>query len=169
MYHKYSGLIAKNQFVPFLKMDINIEDLNSLKGYIDKLLASSLQPFDFGKYAKLKSLLFMTLVSPKLPEKDIAKVIGIIAKAENGAKKRSWKEHTARCAELKALFEELKEESSKFIGETKLLKKALTNEGYSLIADNILRGSNPALRLLDTAFSFLDNPSNARRISLIVA
>ena len=151
LYHKYNALISKNQFVPFLKMDINIEDLNNLKVFIDKLLSSSLQPFDFGKFVKVKSVLFMYLASPKIPAKEISKVIKIIAKNEAGASKKSRKEYLERVQQLESLYSELKEETNTFIGETKLLKKALTNEGYSLIVDNILSGSNPALRLLSNA------------------
>ena len=152
LFYKYSKLIAKNQFVPFLKKDINIEDLNHLKDYINTWLTAPKEPFDFGKFVKLKSLLFMTLASPKMTNKDINKVIDIIAKTEiSNSPKLFSKDLANKKAELKELFDELQRESTEYIGEAKLLKKALTNEGYSLIVDNILSGSNTALKQFNTA------------------
>ena len=70
LYYRYQQLTAKNPFVPFLNMDINIEDLNALKMYVKKLLDTQMKPFNFSKYTTLKSLLFMRLVNPNLTEKD---------------------------------------------------------------------------------------------------
>ena len=90
-YYRYSQLTAKNPFVPFLKMDINIEAYNALLVYVQKLLESSLEPFDFSKYAILKPVLYMCLINENISEKEIRKVISIIAKSDitdTGNKKR---------------------------------------------------------------------------------
>lgn len=153
LYFRYLQLVDKNSFVPFLKMDINIEDLNALKVYVDKLLDSSLHPFDFSNYATLKPLLFMCLLNNNLNEKEINIVLNIIAKSEiTDNTKKNKKELAKRCEELRRQFTQLEIETKKFIGEEeKLLKKALTNEGYSIIVDNILSGSRVSLKLLNDA------------------
>lgn len=151
LYFKYSQLVAKNTFVQFLKLDINIEDLNALKEYVQRILNGDLNPFDFSNYAILKPLLFMCLVSDELKENDIKQVIKIIAKTELKGSKTSKKEFNAKCDSLRHQFSQLEEEVRKFIGEDSLLKKVLTNEGYSIVVDNILSGSRVSIKLLDTA------------------
>lgn len=148
-FFRYREMLGKNTFVPFLKLDINIEDLNNLKAFVQKLLSTTLQPFDFGKYATLKPLLFMCLVNDNTSEGDIAKIIKIIAKTELG--KCSSKELKTKCEELRHQFSELEDETKKFIGEDKLLKTVLNNEGYSIVVDNILCGSRVAIKQLDDA------------------
>lgn len=151
-YYRYAQLVHKNLFVPFLKMDINIEDLNALKVYVQKLLDSSLQPFDFSRYSLLKPVLFMCLNNSNLAERDIARVIKIIAKSDMAdSDNRSRRALEDRCKELRKQFTQLEVETEKFVTEEKLLRKALTNEGYSIIVDNILSGSRSSLKLLNDA------------------
>ncbi|MBE5738705.1 MAG: hypothetical protein E7354_03160 [Clostridiales bacterium] len=152
LYYRYAKLKAKNLFVPFLKMDINIEDLNALKVYVQKLLDSTLQPFDFSRYSLLKPVLFMCLNNSNLAERDIDRVIKIIAKSDMvDSADNSRKALADRCKELRKQFTSLEVETQKFVSEEKLLRKALTNEGYSLIVDNILSGSRSSLKLLNDA------------------
>lgn len=148
-FYRYKEMLAKNSFVPFLKLDINIEDLNNLKAYVQKLLSTTLQPFDFGQYASLKPLLFMCLANEATSESDIAKIIKIIAKAELG--RCSSKDLKAKCEDLRHKFSQLEEETKKFIGEDKLLKTVLSSDGYSIVVDNILCGSRVAIKQLDEA------------------
>ena len=152
LYHKYEELKAKNNFVSYLNMDINIEDQNALKVFVQKLLESQLTSFDFGKYSKLKSLLFMTLSTPDLSEKDVDKVIKIIAKTElNREPSKTRKDISSKCQELRKQFAELENDVDKFVGETKLLKKTLTADGYSQVVDNILCGTTIAIKKLNDA------------------
>ena len=152
LYYRYAQLKGKNLFVPFLKMDINIEDLNALKVYVQKLLDSTLQPFDFSKYSLLKPVLFMCLNNSNLAERDIDRVIKIIAKSDMAdSENNSRKDLADRCKELRKQFTQLEVETEKFVTEEKLLRKVLTNEGYSLIVDNILSGSRSSLKLLNDA------------------
>jgi len=151
-YYRYAQLTSKNPFVAFLKMDINIKDFNALTVYIQKLLDSNLEPFDFSKYSILKSPLFMKLFNPNINSKELDKVIKIIAKndvIENGNKNK--KSITARFEDLKQKFTQLEEDVNKFVGENSLLKNTLTNEGYSIIVDNILCGSRNSIKLLNDA------------------
>lgn len=148
-FFRYREMLSKNTFVPFLKLDINIEDLNNLKVYVQKLLSTTLQPFDFGKYASLKPLLFMCLINENMSEKDISRVIEIIARAEVGKAKSSVVQE--KCSELRHEFSNLEEDTRKFIGEDKLLKSVLSAEGYSIVVDNILCGSRVAIKQLDDA------------------
>lgn len=152
LYYRYLQLVGKNPFVPFLKMDINIEDFNALNVYIQKLLDSSLEPFDFSKYAILKPVLFMCLVNSGIHEKEINRIIKIIAKSEMsdmGEKNRA--KLSERCEALRRQFSQLEDDVRKFIGEDALLKHALTNEGYSIIVDNILCGSKASIKKLNDA------------------
>lgn len=152
LYYRYAQLSGKNLFVPFLKMDINIEDLNALKVYVQKLLDSTLQPFDFSKYSLLKPVLFMCLNNSNLAERDIDRVIKIIAKSDMAdSSNNSRKDLAERCKALRKQFTQLEVETEKFVTEEKLLRKVLTNEGYSLIVDNILSGSRSSLKLLNDA------------------
>lgn len=148
LYYKYTQLAAKNPFVPFLKQDVNIEQINALIVYIQKLLDSSLEQFDFSRYATLKPLLFMTLVNSNIEENKIDKFIKIIAKSEIDDKKVSLSE---KCSELKKDLASLQEEVKKFIGEEELLKKSLTKEGYSIIVDNILFANRPSIKKFNDA------------------
>ena len=94
----------------------------------------------------------MTLATPNMTQKDINKVINIIAKTLVESPRNIFnKSLTEKKVELKALFGELQKEADEFIGESKLLKKALTNEGYSMIVDNILSGSVESIKLLNNA------------------
>ncbi len=152
LFYRYTQLKGKNLFVPFLKMDINIEDLNALKVYVQKLLDSTLQPFDFSKYSLLKPVLFMCLNNSNLAERDIDRVIKIIAKSDMAdSENNSRKDLAERCKVLRRQFTQLEVETEKFVTEEKLLRKVLTNEGYSLIVDNILSGSRSSLKLLNDA------------------
>lgn len=152
LFYRYAQLKGKNLFVPFLKMDINIEDLNALKVYVQKLLDSTLQPFDFSKYSLLKPVLFMCLNNSNLAERDIDRVIKIIAKSDMAdSENKSRKDLAERCKVLRRQFTQLEVETEKFVTEEKLLRKVLTNEGYSLIVDNILSGSRSSLKLLNDA------------------
>ena len=152
LYYKYIQLTNKNPFVPFLKMDINIDDFNALQIYIQKFLESNMEPFDFSKYAILKPLLFMCLVNPNLEEKEINRIITIIAKSSQlDNTKISKKELNSKCEDLRRTFSQLEEDVRKFIGEDSLLKHALTSEGYSIIVDNILCGSKSSIKKLNDA------------------
>ena len=152
LYYKYIQLTNKNPFVPFLKMDINIDDFNALQIYIQKFIESPIEPFDFSKYAILKPLLFMCLVNPNLEEKEINRIIKIIAKSSQlDNTKISKKEFNSKCEELRRTFSQLEEDVRKFIGEYSLLKHALTSEGYSIIVDNILCGSKSSIKKLNDA------------------
>ena len=152
LYYRYIQLTAKNHFVPFLKMDINIEDFNALSVYIQKLLDSHLEPFDFSQYAILKPLLFMCLINGNISEKEITKVLTILAKSDITEKsERKRKIIASKCEELRHRFSQLEEDVRKFIGEDKLLKHALTSDGYSIIVDNILCGSKSSIKLLNDA------------------
>ena len=148
LYFRYEKLIDKNSFVSFVNLDVNIEDLSTLKEFVQKLLSSNLQTFDFGKYALLRPVLLMKMVGAGVDNKDIDKMIAIAVKSEN--KKIASKEYKEKFEELKKRFKELEEEVKNFVGEDSLLKKALTKEGYSLIVDNILTGSKTNLKLLDS-------------------
>ena len=148
LFFRYEKLMDKNSFVQFVNLDINIEDLTTLKEFVQKLLSSNLQTFDFGKYALLRPVLLMKMVGAGVEDKDIDKMLEIIVKSEN--KKLSGKEYKEKLDELKKRFSELEEEIKNFVGEDSLLKKALTKEGYSLIVDNILTGSKSNLKLLDS-------------------
>ena len=152
LFYRYEQLKGKNLFVPFLKIDINIEELNALKVYVQKLLDSTLQPFDFSKYSLLKPVLFMCLNNSNLAERDIDRVIKIIAKSDMAdSENNSRKDLAERCKFLRKQFTQLEVETEKFVTEEKLLRKVLTNEGYSLIVDNILSGSRSSLKLLNDA------------------
>lgn len=148
LYYKYKQLVTKNSFAQFLKLDINIEDVNGLKSYVQKLLCTTLQPFDFGNYAGLKPLLFMTLVNDEMSEKDMRSMLKLIVRTES-KEKLSGKELSQRIESLRKDFSILEDEARKFVGEDKLLKTALTREGYSLIVDNILCGSRVSVKQLE--------------------
>jgi len=152
LFYRYTQLCNKNPFIPFLKMDINIENFNALSVYISKLLDSHLEPFDFSKYAVLKPVLFMYLINANISENEINKVITILAKSditEKGFKRRNAIK--VKFNELKARFAQLQEDVRAFIGEDSLLKTALTSDGYSIIVDNILCASKSNIKLLNDA------------------
>lgn len=152
LYYNYSQLLSKNPFIAFLKMDINIDTYNSLSTYINKLLDSHIEPFDFSKYALLKPVLFMYLINENINEKETNKVINLIARSfvkNNQSKEKVNIKETN--ANLRNDFKELIEKVKQFISEYSLLKDSLTSEGYSIIADNILCGNRSQVKLLSEA------------------
>ncbi len=149
LYYRYFDLKSRNPFVPYIKMDINLDDLNTLKVYTQKLIDRDLTPFDYDNSASLKPLLTICLNDPDISEKDILKVINVITKSENPKASRS--ELKARQKELRTMLDKLISSAKKFVAEEKILKKALNREGYSLIIDNILSGSKNSIKLLNSA------------------
>ena len=152
LYYKYNQLTSQNPFVTFLKTDINIKDYNSLNTYIQKLLDSNLDAFDFSNNSNLKAPLFIKLFNANISNKEIDKVIKIISKNDISEKKNK-KSVVIKFEELKQKFKDLEDKVKNFIGEDSLLKNTLTNEGYAVIVDNILCGSRKYIKLLSDALN----------------
>lgn len=163
MYFRYETQKGKNLFTKYLNADINLQDLNDVKVYINKIIKNNLQPFDFGKYKGLKILLSYAIDSGNDTE-TIKRFIKLIVLSEDKvlAKKlktkilgysKYKKIFDSRCREYLQSFNQMKDEANAYIKESSLLKRVLTQEGYYVIAENILNGSIYSLKLLDEALN----------------
>lgn len=167
LYYKYIEAKKSNPFIGNMKSDLEFHTVNETKSKLIKLLSSRVAPFDMSKYPNSRQLVAY-LVDKNLKINSLDSLVSFVAKTKYP---KVYKSFYASCVLLPALpvtlykkakvEKEIKNEFSKtleavteYTEEYEFLREVLTQNGYSMMIDNILNGNTLYPKLLLKA---LDN------------
>ena len=178
LYYRYVEEKKINPFIGNIKNNLDFHILNSTKSKLEKLLSGRVAPFDMSKYPNSRQLVAY-FVDKKLKMKSLKPLINFVAKTRHPM---VYKAFYASCVLLPALpftiykkhklekrigneFAQTLEAVNEYTEEYKFLHDVLTENGYSVMIDNILNGNTLYLKLL---LKTLDNYVEFRDLTNIL-
>jgi len=165
LFYNHYLLLKENPIVEFIKMGLNIDQINRIKTYVQNLLNENILPFNLSKYqysrymmvyssedhfANLRYLanMIVRLEHPKLAKR--AKISGFIPLLWplypffkfSQIKKRN---------KIEAKLDIARQAVRRYVTEFDLLKSVLEPDGFAMVLDNITYGNNKFLKKLSSA------------------
>ena len=173
LYYKYIEAKKSNPFIGNIKNDLEFHVVNETKSKLEKLLQSRVAPFDMSKYPNSRQLVAY-FVDKNLKLKSLNPLVNFVAKTNNP---EVYKSFYLSCVLFPALpftltkkrkiEKEIGKEFSKtldaiveYTEDYEFLRDVLTENGYSMMIDNILNGNTLypkfLLKALDNYVEFRD-------------
>lgn len=178
LYYKYVEEKKSNPFIGNIKNNLDFHVVNSTRSKLEKLLQGRVAPFDMSKYPNSRQLVAY-YVDKKLKLKSLNPLISFVAKTRHP---KVYKALYASIILFPALpftmfnkykikkqigneFAQTLEAVTEYIEDYEFLQEVLTENGYSMMVDNILNGNTLYLKLL---LKTLDNYVEFRDLSNIL-
>ncbi|MBR3885288.1 MAG: DUF4011 domain-containing protein [Clostridia bacterium] len=178
LYYKYVEEKKSNPFIGNIKNNLEFHTVNSTKSKLEKLLQGRVAPFDMSKYPNSRQLVAY-FVDKKLKMKSIKPLVSFVAKTKHP---KVYKALYASIIFFPALpftifnkykikkqisneFKQTLEAVTEYIEDYEFLQEVLTENGYSMMLNNILNGNTLHLKLL---LKTLDNYVEFRDLTNIL-
>ncbi len=178
LYYKYIEAKRTNPFIGNIKNDLEFHVVNSTKSKLEKLLQARVAPFDMSKYPNSRQLVAY-FVDKKLKMKNLKPLVSFVAKSKNP---KVYKSFYLSCVLLPALpftiykknklekeigkeFSATLDAVNEYIEDYEFLQDVLTENGYSMMIDNILNGNTLYPKLL---LKTLDNYVEFRDLTTVL-
>lgn len=178
LYYKFIEAKKSNPFIGNIKNDLEFHVVNSTKSKLEKLLQARVAPFDMSKYPNSRQLVAY-FVDKKLKMKNLKPLVSFVAKTKNPKVYKSFywsfillpalpftackkgKLERKISKEFSATLEAVNE----YIEDYEFLQDVLTENGYSMMIDNILNGNTLYPKLL---LKTLDNYVEFRDLTAVL-
>lgn len=161
LYYKYVEEKRINPFIGNIKNNLDFHILNSTKSKLEKLLSGRVAPFDMSKYPNSRQLVAY-YVDKKLMMKNLKPLISFVAKTRHPKVYKAlyasilffpalpftiYNKHRIK-KQIGKEFSQTLEAVTEYIEDYEFLHDVLTENGYSMMIDNILNGNTLYLKLL---------------------
>ena len=182
LYYKFVEAKKSNPFVGNIRDDLEFHIVNETKLRLNKILQNRVAPFDMSKYPNSRQLVAF-FIDNKLKFDNIGSLVNFVGKTNypkiyNSVKKSylflpalPFKLHSKNKieSEIKQEFIKTMEEIKDYTEEYEFLQDILTQNGYSMMIDNILNGNTLypkyLLKALDNYVEFRDLSTNLNTLS----
>lgn len=172
LYYKFVEAKKSNPFVDNLKTDLEFHIVNETKLKLNKLLQSRVAPFDMSKYPNSRQLVAY-FVDNKLKFSNLNSLVNFVAKTNYPEvyKALPFTLHKKNKleSEIKSEFIKTLEEIKEYTSEYEFLQEVLTQNGYSMMIDNILNGNTMypkyLLKALENYVEFRDLSINLNTLT----
>ncbi len=182
LYYKFVEAKKSNPFVGNIREDLEFHTINETKQKLSKILQNRVAPFDMSKYPNSRQFVAF-FIDNKLKFDNIDSLVSFVGKTNYpkvySSVRKSYvflptlpfKLHSKNKLEneIKQEFIKTMEEIKEYTLEYQFLQDVLTQNGYSMMIDNILNGNTQypkyLLKALDNYVEFRDLSTNLNTLT----